>query len=240
MDFWNSNIVATVVGAIVGGVIAIIAGDIAYRRQRKDAEKKERWECFKHKGELDVSNGAEIPNEKIYNAQNMHVIFCSYNVILDKDGEIAVSYPKGISNSKQLKHQIVYFENIGDSDINELEIAVESPKSTVLIEKNDIDKYVKSGVVNYGILLDRKIRKGEVVSLTIYYYENDPIVNLFSASLLLFYRDALGNVCEQAVFPEQEKIYEPSLIAQKEWREHVNTNKNLELWRKRLVHASQI
>lgn len=234
MDFLNSNIVATTTGALVGGLIAIIASSITYHRQRKDAERKEIRENFKHKAELLASDGANIPSEKLYDAQNIDALFCSYQASLNKEGEVTVRYPKGIHNSKELKRHTIFLENIGDSDINELEIAVESTKKNVLIEKNYIDEFVTKGLVNYGILLDRKIRKGEIITVTIYYYENDPVVSLFSASLLIFYRDSLGNICEQPIFPEQNKTYEPSLISQKEWRDHVNQSKNLEHWSNRL------
>ena len=230
MDFWNSNIIAT----LIGGLIAIIASSITYHMQRKDAERKEIRENFKHKAELLVSDGANIPSEKLYDAQNINALFCSYQAILNKEGELTVKYPKGIHNSKELKRHTIFLENIGDSDINELEIAVESPKKNVLIEKNYIDEFVTKGLVNYGILLDRKIRKGEIITVTIYYYENDPVVSLFSASLLIFYRDSLGNICEQPVFPEQNKTYEPSLISQKEWRYHINPNRILEYWTNKL------
>lgn len=234
MDFWNSNIVATVTGAIIGGLIAIIASIVTHRMQRKDAEKKEIRENFKHKAELLASDGANIPSKKLYDAQNINALFCSYQASLDKNGEVDVKYPKGIHNSKSLKRHTIFLENIGDSDINELEIAVENPKKNALIEKNYIDEFVTKGLVSYGILIDRKIRKGEIITVTIYYYEEDPVVSLFSASLLLFYRDSLGNICEQPVFPEQSKTYEPSLISLKEWRTHINIDKNLEHWKRRL------
>ena len=64
MDFWNSNIIAT----LVGGLIAIIASSITYHMQRKDAERKEIRENFKHKAELLASDGANIPSEKLYDA----------------------------------------------------------------------------------------------------------------------------------------------------------------------------
>lgn len=234
MDFWNSNIVATVTGAVIGGFIAMTASSITYRRQRKDAEKKEIRENFKHKAELLASDGVNIPNEKLYDAKNINAVFCSYRASLNKRGEVTVRYPKGIHNSKELKHHTIFLENIGDSDINELEIAVENPKKNALIEKNYIDEFITKGLVNYGILLDRKIRKGEIITVTIYYYENDPIVSLFSASLLLFYRDSLGNICEQPIFPEQSKTYEPSLISFKKWRDHINVDRNLKHWKERL------
>lgn len=227
MDFWNSNIVATITGAIVGGLIAIIASIITHCMQRKDAEEKENRENFKHKAELLAFDSLSIPSEKLYDAQNIDVLFCSYQINIGKSGVIGIKYPKSICNPKSLKRHSIYLENIGDSDINELEIAVENPKNNALLEKDSIEEYAAKGRVKYGVLLDRKIRKGEVLIVTIYYCEEDPIISLFSASLLLFYRDSLGNVCEQPVFPEQCKTYEPTLITQKEWREHVNVSKTL-------------
>lgn len=204
MEFWNNNIIATVTGAIVGGVIAIIASGITHYWQRKDAERREIRENFKHKAELLASDGGNIPSEKLYDSQNINVLFCSYEASLDYNNNIAIKYPKGIRYTKGLKRHTIFLENIGDSGINELEIAVENPKKNVLIEKNYIDEFTTKGLANYGVLLDKKIRKGEII-VTIYYYEEDPVVSLFSASLLLFYRDSLGNICEQPVFPEQNK-----------------------------------
>lgn len=238
MEFWNNNTIATVTGAIVGGVIAIIASGITHHWQRKDAERREIRENFKHKAELLASDGANVSSEKLYDSQNINVLFCSYEASLDDNNNIAIKYPKGIRNTKGLKRHTIFLENIGDSDINELEIAVENPKKNVLIEKNYIDEFTTKGLVNYGVLLDRKIRKGEIIIVTIYYYEEDPVVSLFSASLLLFYRDSLGNICEQPVFPEQNKTYEPSLTTQKEWRNHVSPNKNLEHWLNRLKRSN--
>lgn len=95
MDFLNNNVASTIIGAIVGGIIAIIAGDITCRRQRKDVKEKEDRENFK-------KNKAK-PN---------------------KNGFIDTEISKAYSNKEKLKHEIIYLENIGRSDINELEIAI--------------------------------------------------------------------------------------------------------------------
>lgn len=240
LDFLNSNAgLVAILGVVVGWVLSSITSFILYCRQKKDDEEKDAKERFKDKAELLASDGANIPTERLYDAKNIDALFCSYQTRLDKNGNIDIKYPKGIRNSKELKRHTIFLENIGNSDINELEIAVESPKNNVLIEKNYIDEFTTKGLVNYGIILDRKIQKGEVIAITICYYEEDPVVSLFSASLLLFYRDSLGNVCEQPVFPEQSKSYEPTLITQEEWREHVSVNKNLEHWEKRLAKRTK-
>lgn len=240
LDFLNNNAgFVAILGVIVGWALSSLTSLILYRIRKKDAEEKDIKERFKHKGEFLASDGMNIPDEKVYYIKNIDALFCSYKVSLSKNNEITIGFPKGISNIKKLKHHMVYIENTGESDINELEITVESPKHYMLIEKNHIEEYAEKGLANYGILLDRKIRKGEVVLLTIYYFEDDPAINLFGASLLLFYRDSLNNICEQVLFPEQNKAYEPSSVSQKEWREHVSVQKNLEHWEKRLKNGRQ-
>lgn len=235
LDFLNNNAgFVAILGVIVGWMLSSLTSLILYHRQKKDDEEKDQKERFKHKGELLASDGTNIPTERLYDAKSIDALFCSYQTSLDKNGNINIKYPKGIRNSKELKRHTIFLENIGNSDINELEIAVESPKNNVLIEKNHIDEFATKGLVNYGIILDRKIRKGEVIIVTIYYYEEDPVVSLFSASLLLFYRDSLGNVCKQPVFPKQSKSYEPTPITREKWCEHVNVDKNLEYWQKAL------
>lgn len=220
LDVLNNNpgliaivsVVFGLIGVVLGWGLNTITDSIKYKRQKRDEEEREQRERFKHKGEFFASDGGNIPTEKFYNLQNVDVLFCSYKASLNKNGEVVIKYPKEIRNSKSLKRHTIFFENIGDSDINELQIAVESPKHHALIYKELVDDFAEQGLISYGVLLDRKIRKGEIVSLTIYYCEEDSIVPLFSASLLLFYRDALGNICEQPVFADQDKIYEPTLI----------------------------
>lgn len=232
MDFWNSNIVATIAGTVVGGLIAAIASNITYRMQQKDAEKKELRENFKQKAELAVNEWFEHNG---CNVKEMHVIPCPYDAKLDSDGLVGTKIPKIYSNIEKLKRKVIFLENIGRSDINELEIAITNPKNTAILNAKTANEFVKKGFISYGVKLDRKIRIGEAIELVIYYDEKVPIVDILSASIEVYYRDSINNVCAQPLFVKERKIYEPRLIDYSEWHDRVSVDKNLEHWKRRLT-----
>ena len=228
MDFWNSNFVS----AVTGGLIAIAASIVIYRLQRKDAEKKEIRENFKNKAELSVNECFKVNGD---NVREIHVIPCPYKAKLNKDGFIDTEISKVYSNIEELKREIIYLENIGKSDINELEIAIADPENAAILNAKTANDFIKKGLISYGVKLDRKIRIGEAVELIIYYDEKAPIDDIFSASIEIYYRDSINNVCAQSLFIKERKIYEPRLIEYSEWREQVSVDKNLEHWKRRFT-----
>ena len=100
MDFLNNNVVSTIIGAIVGGIIAIIAGDIAYHRQRKDTEEKEVRENFKNKAELSINECFIVNGDNI---REICIIPCPYKAKLNKNGFIDTEISKVYSNKEKLK-----------------------------------------------------------------------------------------------------------------------------------------
>lgn len=231
MDFWNSNFVS----AVTGGLIAIAASIVTYRLQRKDAEKKEIRENFKNKAELSIN---EWFKDNYYNTKEICVIPCPYIAKLNNEGFIDIEIPKVYSNIEKLKCEIIYLENIGKSDINELEIAIADPKNAAILNAKTANNFIKKGLISYGVKLDRKIRIGEAVKLIICYGEKAPIDDIFSASIEIYYRDSMNNVCAQPLFIKERKIYEPRLVDYSEWREQVSVDKNLEHWKRRLSNSN--
>lgn len=232
MDFWNSNFVS----AVTGGLIAIAASIVTYRLQRKDAEKKEIRENFKNKAELSVNECFKVNGD---NVREISVIPCPYKAKLNKDEFIDTEISKVYSNKQKLKHEIIYLENIGKSDINELEVAIADPKNRAILNAETSSDFISNGLISYGVMLDRKIRVGEAIELNIYYDEKAPISDTISASIEIYYRDSINNVCAQPLFIKERKIYEPQLIEYSEWREQVSVDKNLEHWKRRLSNGKQ-
>lgn len=236
MEFWNNNIVATITGAIVGGLIAIAASIVTYRMQRKDAEKKEIRENFKHKAELDYDEWFE---DNGGNAKCLEVILCTYEASLDKYDDVDISYPPGLKNIKNLKKKYYYFENIGESDINELEVAVSNPKMTALLPVKLADEFLKDNVINYRVWLDEKIRKGEALELVVYCLEKDPVLEMLGSTLEIYYRDSLNNTCRQSLLLQRKRIYEPIYTTKKEWQEHISVKSNIGHWYRRLKDSQK-
>lgn len=239
LDYLNDNpgLVAVVsaisglVGVVLGWGLNIVSDSIKHNRLKKEEEEKEQRERFKNKARFAMSNKFDAREEQV--SQKVSVVLCSYEAEM-KNGVVKIRYPKGLLKADNLKYEHFYFKNIGKSDMYDFEVAVESPENQAILKRDFYTKYIKGGLISYGVSSARMLRKGEIVRLTVYYSEYDPIINMFEASLLLFYRDELNNVCEQPIFPMQNNIYEPTLISQKDWREHISIDKNLEYWKDRL------
>lgn len=199
--------------------------------QKNDNLEKERRDRFSRKAEFSVN---ESFRAKGNNAKEMHIILCPYTAAIDKDGFVSTTIPGGYADKNILSHDVIYLENVGESDVNEIEIATADPKNTALLDADNAKKYIKDGYISYGVLLDRKIRKSEAIKLNVYYLKDSPINDTISASIEIYYRDSLNNICAQPLFVSERKTYEPHSIHYSEWREQVSVNKNLDHWHRRL------
>ncbi len=107
------------------------------------------------------------------------------------------------SNKQKLKHEIIYLENIEKSDVNELEVVIADPKNCAILNAETSSDFISNGLIIYSVMLDRKIRVGEAIELNIYYDEKAPISNTISASIEIYYRDSINNVCAQPLFVKE-------------------------------------
>lgn len=232
LDFLNNNSgLVAILGVIVGWLLSSVSNKRLYERQKKDAIEKERRENFSQKAVLYNSRSFKA---KTNNIRRLSAVMCSYEARLNDYGEVDIVLPKKIGDYKNLKRKVFYLENIGKSDINAFEVAVASPKHTALMLASSAKTYAKEGFISYGVSDDRTIRPGEALELTLYYIEKDPVINFASATLEIYYHDSSNNICAQPFFPEQAKTYPPRAIEYSEWREQVNVDKNLGLWKERL------
>lgn len=237
LDFLNNNAgLVAILGVIVGWALSSLTSLFLYRRQKKDDAEKEIKERFKHKAELDYDEWFEDNGD---NAKCLEVILCTYEASLDKYDDVDISYPSGLKNIKNLKKKYYYFENIGESDINELEVAVSNPKMTALLPVKLADEFLKDNVINYRVWLDEKIRKGEALELVVYYLEKDPVLEMLGSTLEIYYRDSLNNTCRQSLLLQRKRIYEPIYTTKKEWQEHINVKINIGHWYRRLKDSQK-
>lgn len=103
-------------------------------------------EGFKNKAELLVNESFRVDGD---NVRELSVVLCSYNVEIDKNGFVKINIPKEYSSVEVVKKKIIYLENIGESDINGLEVASADSKNVALISRSNIKKFVKNGEVSF-------------------------------------------------------------------------------------------
>lgn len=215
LNFVNNNAgVVSLITLMVTIVFQIIMTKSDRRYNEKQENKKNRRKEFENKAEFIIDNNMEddgtIPHIEIF--------MTDFDVkVINNKTDVEFYYSKDILNKKKYNHLKFYLKNIGNADINQLDICATAQKNTMLCQVDDIKFFTENKLVNYSYLFDRKIVKGKAIMIDIAYLPDSKICNTFSSELALIFRDSYGNLYEQPFFLQQENLYEPRSITYKEY-----------------------
>lgn len=132
--------------------------------------------------------------------------------ILKEKEEVKFHYPKDILNTRKYKHKKFYIKNIGNADINQLDICVSSQKHNVLTSIEDLKHVVENNNIDYNYIM-----------IDIAYLDEDNL-----GQLLFLFKDSYNNLYQQPFFVNQANLYEPRKINYKEYRPSVTTETAIE------------
>lgn len=132
--------------------------------------------------------------------------------ILKEKEEVKFHYPKDILNTRKYKHKKFYIKNIGNADINQLDICVSSQKHSVLTSIEDLKHVVENNNIDYNYIM-----------IDIAYLDEDNL-----GQLLFLFKDSYNNLYQQPFFVNQGNLYEPRKINYKEYRLSVTTETAIE------------
>ena len=228
-NFINNNaIVASLITLAITTTIQIIfrRNDRKYNERIENA--KERKKQFENKAELMIDNFMEDDGT----IPHIYLIMSDFEVkVVNNKDEVEFYYPKDILDNNKYKHLIFYMKNIGNADINQLDICVTSQKRTMLCNIEEIDVFVKNRLVNYSYCFDRKIMKNKSIMIDIAYLKDSKICNLLGSELALLFRDSYGNLYEQAFFIQRKNLYSPRPISEEEFNLYTLTNTAIECFK---------
>ena len=233
LKFINENaIVATLNGIGVETIIRYI-NRRSDRKYDKDKEKRadEKYKLL-HKAKLHIEDKKWDSKE----TPNINLFMTDFQVSLDDKENLEFQYRKNVLNEKKYKHMRFYLKNIGDSDINELNICVVSKNRIMLCPVGTVKMFIDYKGISYGYLYDREILKGDIILLDIAYLEESEIFSLATSELLLIYKDSLGKRYEQDFFLKQKNLYEPIPISYKEYREFISADYSFDKFKRDLVN----
>ena len=151
--------------------------------------------------------------------------------VINSKTDVEFYYSKDILNKKKYNHLKFYLKNIGNADINQLDICATAQKNTMLCQVDDIKFFTENKLVNYSYLFDRKIMKEKAVMIDIAYLPDSKICNTFSSELVLIFRDSYGNLYKQPFFLQQKNLYEPRSITHKEYNIYTKTDTAIECFK---------
>lgn len=215
IDFFNDNAIVT---SLLTLGITFIKDYLSKRSDRKYNKKqemlKERKEEFLNKAELHIEEEKWDSKEK----PDICIFITDFEVSIDATKEVSFNYSKNILKKDGYKHLRFYMKNIGNADINQLDICATNQRNTMLCDIDSIKYIVDSKFVNYSYCYDRKILKNDIILIDIAFLEDSKIRNTFSSELALLFRDSYGNLYEQPFFLQQRNLYEPHRITSKEYK----------------------
>lgn len=226
IDFLNNNaIIASLITLIITTSIQIIFRINDRKYSEKIENKKEKKKEYENKAELLIDNNIEDDDGTV---PQINLFMTDFTVKILDDKTINFYYPKDVLNNKKYKHLNFYIKNIGNADINQLDICVASQRNNMLCDIENLELFVNNNFVNYSFCYDRKIMKGKYIMIDIAYLEDSKILGMFSSELLLLFRDSYNNLYEQPFFIYQRNLYEPSKISYKYYRNCITTDLALE------------
>lgn len=229
LNYVNNNAgVVSLITLMVTIVFQIITTKSDRRYNEKQENKKNRRKEFENKAEFIIDNNMEddgtIPHIEIF--------MTDFDAkVINNKTDVEFYYSKDILNKKKYNHLKFYLKNIGNADINQLDICATAQKNTMLCQTDDIKFLAENKLVNYSYLFDRKIMKGKAIMIDIAYLPDSKICNTFSSELALIFRDSYGNLYEQPFFLQQKNLYEPRSITHKEYNIYTKPDTAIECFK---------
>ena len=229
LNFVNNNAgVVSLITLMVTIVFQIIMTKSDRKYNEKQENKKNRRKEFENKAEFIIDNNMEddgtIPQIEIF--------MTDFDAkVINNKTDVEFYYSKDILNKQKYNHLKFYLKNIGNADINQLDICATAQKNTMLCQIDEIKFLAENKLVNYSYLFDRKIMKGKAIMIDIAYLPDSKICNTFSSELALIFRDSYGNLYEQPFFLQQENLYEPRSITHKEYNIYTKPDTAIECFK---------
>lgn len=229
LNFINNNaIVASLITLVVSTLIQVIFRRNDRKYNEKQENKKNRRREFENKAEFIIDNNMEDDGT----IPHIHLFMTDFNAkVINNKTDVEFNYSKDVLNKKKYSHLKFYLKNIGNADINQLDICATAQKNTMLCQVDDIKVFTENKLVNYSYLFDRKIMKEKAVMIDIAYLPDSKICNTFSSELVLIFRDSYGNLYEQPFFLQQKNLYEPRSITYKEYNIYTKPDTAIECFK---------
>lgn len=228
----NNAIVTSLITLFLSTVIQVLFRRNDKKYNKKQENKKNRREEFQNKAEFIIYNNID-DDETI---PHIDLFMTDFNAkVINNKTDVEFYYSKDVLDKKKYNHLKFYLKNIGNADINQLDICATAQRNTMLCQVDDIKFITENKSVNYNYLFDRKIMKGSAVMIDIAYLPNSKICNTLSCELALIFKDSYGNLYEQPFFLQQENLYEPRSITYKEYNIYTKPDNAIECFKDPLM-----
>jgi len=167
------------------------------------------------------------------NRCDMEVFVTSISGIIVKEGDVFAEYDDSILDKKTWICKQFTLKNVGKTVVYEIHVVSHYKKDTCIFNAKTIDeKVINYGILNYSILLDKRIAPGESFTLSLCYNKDKIITGPLTAILRICMRDDNGTYWSQPFFAPQDKLYESRKITYQEHIDDILPDKAIECFRR--------
>lgn len=156
--------------------------------------------------------------------------FCGVSITGDV---VHANYNQCLLDKKQWVCRQYTLRNIGQTATYTVSVISNFKKDTCVFDKDaPLQQLFSDGVLNYWVMLDKRIGPDETFTLKLCYHKDKIITGEFSAILCLIMADENNNYWKQPFFAPHKKLYESKRITYKEYRECISSDAVIDCFKK--------
>lgn len=231
MSEWIQNILISVIGAIIGGLITLLIEHYKEKHKNKIEFSRKMEEAFKNRPEIEIVNYKNYFSRVGYGIKQKTDIEAFVapikNITVTGDGknaQVNAHYFKDDFDATNWCCVIYTFKNAGKTNISTLDIISCNQKSTCIFTCGSARKWAEKNLLNYNICYDKKIRVNDTLTVKLCYHKDSIIDGRWAASIDIGMIDDNGLHWTQPLFAPANKVYDSHYISAKNYMQQIRVD----------------
>lgn len=232
MDNFNEITIA-IISAFLGGFVTYLFDRKKERRKEKNDLLTKEEEQRKNRPEFLITNMKDSFNRPgtCIETQpcDIEIFVAGIKNVSIKEGLVFAEYDESIFDRKFWVCRQYTLKNVGKTVIYGVDIISNYKKDTCIFNVNSVEeRFIKSGILNYSELLDKRVAPNESFTLKLCYSKDKIITGFMSAIFEIGMRDDNDTYWVQPFFAPNDKLYESRKISYQDYRDIILPDKAIE------------
>lgn len=230
-----SSLLSGLIGAVVGGGLSLI-GTLLTLRNKDKKEMRDRLERLeREKPRLEIVSYRDFSStENDFSPNNDFNVFVATILgFYEKDGRACFSYDEKGFDSKELFYVEYILENTGLTEIMDICVSSNLPRTMSVFEYERKDIYLREHLLNYDAWSNKRyIKPNGTVKLRVFYIKDQvPSSLLHGQELIVWLRDINGYTWSQTLNAPFNEIEISKLSSESKLKESINIRKAIDCFR---------
>lgn len=230
-----STLLSGLLGAIVGGGFSLVGTLITLRSKNKKDRRDKLEKINREKPRLEIASyrGFEQTEKDLSMNNDLNVLAVGILGFSESGGRVRFTYDKKAFDSKELVFVEYLLENTGLTEIMDMCVSSNLPKTMSVFEYERKDLYLKEQLLNYDAWSNKRyIKPKGTIKLRIYYIRDQiPSSLLGEHELIIWLRDINGYTWVQTINAPFNEIEISEISSDVELKESIDIKKAIDCFR---------